>query len=177
MKNILTTLTILIGLAAGACAPTAKTVYEPSQKIVGSVASTAPKAIIYKTNGSYNANVAINLNASRDALVSYPAPGDVSVNSQPLVLADGYLLDRRGVGQNTAFISMTYSEYSKLKSAPSPEELMKMIITDARITSLVRLPMTTSEAAADTAAVNQLIRSGLPGCKVIFAPLILHQSR
>lgn len=174
MNKLFAILTTCIGLAAGACAPTAKTVYEPAQKAVPTVSSSIPKAVIYKTNGDYNTNVAINLNQTRDAIVSYPAPGDVSVDSEPVVLADGYLLDRRGVGQNTAFISLTYPEYSKLSSAPSPEALMKLIIPEARITSMVRLPMTTAEAMADTMAVNNLIRSGLPGCKVIFAPLILH---
>ena len=37
-----------------------------------------PKAVIYKTNGDYNDNVPVNLNADRTSFVSYPDPSDVS---------------------------------------------------------------------------------------------------
>lgn len=174
MKKSSALLIILSVLAAGACSPTAKTVYQTGESYVQPIATTAPRAHIYKTNGNYNAKVAVGLNAAGNALISYPAPSDVSAESAPIVLTDGYLLDRRGVGRSTAFIDMDYSRYSQLKAAPSPDQLLKMIIPGAKITTLVTLPMTTQQALADTAAVNALIRQGLPNCHIDFAPLTLH---
>jgi len=46
----------------------------------------------------------------------------------PTKLADGYLLDNRGITENVAFTSYTYEEYSRLKSAPTETELMNKII-------------------------------------------------
>lgn len=133
----------------------------PSQAVM-------PKAVIYRTSGDYNMNVPVTLNESGTALVSYPAPSDVAHGQTPIPLADGYLLDRRGIGRNTAFTSYTYSEYAALKAAPSPQELMKSIIPGARVTEAVRLPMTATTAEADTAAVNAMIRGGLKNCTVVF---------
>lgn len=122
--------------------------------------SAMPKAVIYKTNGDYRFNVPVTLNAGRTAIVSYPDPSDISTDMAPLPLADGWLLDRRGVNSNTAFTTFSYSEYSKLKSVPSPEQLMNSIIPDARVTEVRTLSITTSNAVSDTATVNSIIRSG-----------------
>ena len=46
----------------------------------------------------------------------------------PTPLADGYLLDNRGIGRNVAFLSYTYEEYAALPATPSPEELMEKVI-------------------------------------------------
>ena len=68
---------------------------------------------------------------------------------------------------------MTYSEYSRLKTASSPAELMKMLVPGAEVTTYVLLPETPAEAVADTAAVNRLIRAGFPGCRIIKQPLTM----
>lgn len=112
-----------------------------------------PRALVYKTSVPCVDNVAISLNDSRTAVQSFPAPTDVSAASTPIVLPDGWLLDRRGLGPNTAFITLTYEQYAALPSAPTTAELMKMIIPDARVTEARRLSMTPQQAAADTAAV------------------------
>ncbi|MDE7125031.1 MAG: hypothetical protein K2O12_00920, partial [Muribaculaceae bacterium] len=62
-----------------------------------------PKARIYRTNGDYRLNVPITLDSSRTEIVSYPGPSDIDMKMAPVVLDDGWLLDRRGVGVNTAF--------------------------------------------------------------------------
>lgn len=134
----------------------------PQSKTRGEVANSAlPKAVIYKTNGNYNNNVPITLNASGSAIFSYPAPSDITSTSTPLQLTGGYLLDRRGLGKNTAFTTYTYSEYSRLQSAPSIAELYKAIIPEAKVTEKITLPMTLIDAEADTAAVNAYIREHL----------------
>ena len=45
-----------------------------------------------------------------------------------MILEKGYLLDNRGVGENVAFLKMTYEEYSKLENAPSLKELYLLIL-------------------------------------------------
>lgn len=122
--------------------------------------SMIPRGVIYRTNGNYDNKVSVNLDPSRKELLSYPAPTDVNAGSAPAVMADGWLLDRRGgVGVNSAFLDWTYEEYSKLPSAPTRAEIMAHIIPDARVTTVVSLPMTAQEAIADTVRVNDFIRS------------------
>jgi len=63
--------------------------------------------------------------------VSYPAPLDLFRNGSlayPTALAKGFLLDNRGVSPNTAFLKMTYEEYSKLKDVPDLDVLFKQIL-------------------------------------------------
>lgn len=129
-----------------------------------------PKARIYKTNGDYIANVPVTCDPATGAVVSYPAPGDVA-GLAPVSLADGWLLDRRGVGPDSRFTSYTYSEYASLKSAPSLEQLQKAIIPDARVTELVEMPFAYSPNCA--AACDSLISRDLPGCKPLLRGYIL----
>lgn len=89
-----------------------------------------PKARIYRTNGDYRDKVPVNLDAARSTVVSYPAPTDLT--ALPVQLADGYLLDLRGIGPNTAFTSYTYAEYSAMKDAPTPSQIMDAIMPGAR---------------------------------------------
>ncbi|WP_297072096.1 hypothetical protein [uncultured Duncaniella sp.] len=125
--------------------------------------AVVPMAKIYKTNGDYAERVPVMLNASRTALVSYPAPSDLR-DSEPVKLDDGFLLDRRGVGVNTAFTRWTYKEYSEMTTPPSPEEIMANLIPEARVTELYEMPFPASTPDAP-ARCNTLITTGLPGCK------------
>lgn len=118
-----------------------------------------PRAVIYRTNGDYDDRVTVTLDATRTTLMSYPAPTDVNADSAPLVVADGWLLDRRGgIGPNTAFLDWSYAEYAAFPSVPSPADIMAHVIADARVTATRALPITASEALADTAVVNEFIR-------------------
>ena len=120
-------------------------------------ASFMPKAVIYKTSGDFNENVPVQL-GPRGNIMSYPAPTDVSPErSQPIPLARGFLLDRRGISLNTAFTRYTYAQYAALDSVPTQAQLRASIIPDATVTAMYFLPMTPAEAAADTAAVNTII--------------------
>jgi hypothetical protein len=87
-----------------------------------------PPIIVYKTRQNYDKNVAVMLSDDKKSIVSYPHPSDVSVNSYPTPLKNGYLLDNRGIGKNTAFISLTYEEYAALEKVPSIAELYNLII-------------------------------------------------
>lgn len=116
-----------------------------------------PMAVLYKTNGDYNDNIPVTLNAAGTTVVSYPAPTDITELSTPLPMADGYLLDRRGVTPNTRFLRYTYAQYRALPSAPSPAQILESVIPGSRVTELKRLDITLQQALGDTAAVNAMI--------------------
>lgn len=125
-----------------------------------------PKAVLYKTNGDWTDHVQATYNAATGRFISYPAPTDILPDSEPIQLADGWLLDRRGgIGANTVFLQWTLEQYSRMVEAPSLADLRKAIIPDARVTECVRLPMLSVAAQNDTAAVNAMIRAGLPGAE------------
>jgi hypothetical protein len=77
------------------------------------------------------------------------------------------MLDRRGINENSAFTRYTYNEYAALQQAPSTEELLKAVIPGAKVTEIVKLPITLSQAENDMTAVNGYITSGLQGCKIV----------
>lgn len=133
----------------------------PAPEIVTSPAASVPvsmipKAKVYKMYGNASlANVPIQISDGK--IVSYPAPGDVC-GQEPLQMANGYLLDRRGISSDSKFLKWTYSEYCTMPKAPSLEELKVALIPDAGVAEIRVLDMTLSEALADTAAVNAAIR-------------------
>lgn len=128
----------------------------------GSAPAFVPRAVIYRTNGDYDDRVPVTLDATRTSIVIYPAPTDVTTASAPLVMADGWLLDRRGgISMNSAFLDWTYARYAAMPHTPSIAEIMSHIIPEARVTAIRTLPLTATEALADTARVNTIIRTGL----------------
>lgn len=126
-----------------------------------------PTAIVYKTNGNYNDNVAVGINAAGTEITNFPAPTDVNVNSAPVQLPDGYLLDRRGIGPSTGFLNITYSEYAALPAPPSPEEMKAMLIPGAEITFMAMLPVTASEARRDPSVAEKYIADGFRDCQLL----------
>lgn len=138
----------------------------------GRPTSELPAARIYKTNGDYADRVPVTLNASHTGLVSFPAPSDLR-GGEPVKLDDGFLLDRRGVGPNTAFTRWTYAEYAALPAAPSTAEIMANLLPDARITELYAMPFNASVPDV-VQRCNALISKGLPDCKsLIAAPQVM----
>ncbi len=129
------------------------------------VVNQRPKARIYKTNGDYRLNVPVTL--ADGNITSYPDVADIIPAMLPIELADGYILDRRGITSNTAFTTYTYEAYSSLEQTPSVDVLKDAIIPEATVVEIIQLPFEAQTAVADTARCNQLIRSGLPGCTTI----------
>ena len=169
MLNIAACAAVL--LFAGACSKSGQnnvvttTVAAPALKVGGDQA-TLPRAVVYRMSGDYAANVPITLDASGTKIVSYPAPGDLGAAAAPVDLGNGYWLDRRGVSKNSVFTRYTYSDYRKLQHAPSVDELLKAVIPGARVTELVRLPISASEAAADPALCKPYIENNFVGCAI-----------
>jgi len=98
-----------------------------------------PHAIVYKTVNDYSQNVAVTLSADKSEIVSYPHPSDVFTNAKlalPTSLADGYLLDNRGINPNVAFLKYTYQEYSLFTEAPPLKILYNSIIDKNPLTEI-----------------------------------------
>jgi hypothetical protein len=90
-----------------------------------------PHIYIYKTKSDYNNKVPITLSEDKQKVMSYPDPSDIVIADsyrQPTILKKGYLLDNIGIGKNTAFLKLSFEEYSKLKVAPSSEDLLKLVL-------------------------------------------------
>ena len=182
MKRILPIALAAAVLATAAACGSKKTTVEPSSEEASVVIAVSPrggtsgqnayvpKARIYKTNGNYSENVPVTCDPSSGAIVSYPAPGDLT-GQAPVALDGGWLLDRRGVGPDTRFTTYTYKAYSSLPSAPTADELKKAIIPEARVTEVVEMPFAYSAECA--AACDSLIRLGLPGCRPLVRGYIL----
>lgn len=162
-KTLITaTAAALLTGVLGGCRSTkpAQAVAAP-EPITGGSYTPQPRLVLYKTTVDCANLVPVTLNDSRTQLVSYPAPTDLTDNSTPLVMADGWLLDRRGgIGTNTAFTKYTYSEYRALKQAPSPQQLMQSIVPGARVSATMVCPQ--GYTLTDTAAINSYIRQSAP---------------
>lgn len=92
---------------------------------------TGKKVFIYKTKNNYFENVPVILSENKNTIASYPHPSDLIIGDSlrlPTHLKNGFLLDNKGINVNTAFLKMTYSEYSKLVEVPSIKQMMEMII-------------------------------------------------
>ncbi len=140
MKTSLLTPAMLLLLSGCKSAADPQLIQAPQPPAIGGQVSALPRAVAYRTNGDYRLNVPLQLDAEGN-IVSFPAPADVC-NHEPIEMADGWLLDRRGVNLHTAFTRYTYSDYCALPQAPSLDSLRAAIIPDAKVTELRTLPLT-----------------------------------
>ncbi len=121
-----------------------------------------PKARIYKTSAPSDSLVPVTV--SHGAVSSYPAPSDLG--QLPVRLADGWLLDLRGISAQSVFTTYTYDVYRSLPSAPSPSELLRAVNPSVSVTEIVELPFFSGDVTVEKA--DSLINAGLPGCKIMF---------
>ncbi|MCL2510737.1 MAG: hypothetical protein FWF09_01665 [Bacteroidales bacterium] len=94
-----------------------------------------PNVIIYKTKADYSKNVPIGLDDERASIVSYPGQTDLK-GQEPIPLKYGFLLDRRGIRPNVAFLKYTYDEYLALEKLPSMAEMFANIIDADPLTEM-----------------------------------------
>lgn len=95
------------------------------------VGMASPPAIIYKTKTDYFDKVPVILSDDKTRIVSFPDPRDLKINGEfayPSKLANGYLLDNRGIGPNAAFLRFSYEEYCNMDNIPTAERLFNYII-------------------------------------------------
>jgi hypothetical protein len=95
------------------------------------ISAALPPVTVYKTKSNYTNLVPIGLSEDKARIASYPGTGDVYYSGKlayPTELNQGYLLDHRGIGKNTAFLNITYERYSQLERTPSLTELFNLIL-------------------------------------------------
>lgn len=146
MKRLMTTL-LLFGIVCG------------TESLMAQSNISEPPCIVYKTKKNYDAYVAVGLSEDRTHIVSYPHPKDVYTAGTlctPVKLARNFRLDRRGIGPNVAFLSMTYEEYSKLGTVPSMTELESMIMARDPLRKMYRVRISKPEQQLDE--LNRRIR-------------------
>lgn len=130
----------------------------PAQPLLtGSPAHALPGTTVFKMNGDWSAYVPVTVNLSGAALVSYPDPRDVTVDSAPLPLVDGWWLDRRGgMGPQTRFTHYTWEAYHALTAVPGQQQLLDSIIPGARVTATRTLDIPIGTATV--AKCNELLQ-------------------
>ena len=90
-----------------------------------------PRALVYKTRKDYRKLVPVILSSDRSTIISYPHPTDLATGngySLPVSLKQGYLLDKRGIRPEVAFLKLTYEEYGALKELPDLQEMYGWIV-------------------------------------------------
>lgn len=132
-----------------------------TQKTNTVVKADAP-TIIYKTKADYSKYVPVTLSADKQKIVSYPAPKDVFYNGNlatPVALTNGYWLDNRGITANSAFVKITYEEYSKMEQTPKLEVLFNAIIDKDPFTEIYNAG-SRSKYKDEVKELNALIKKG-----------------
>lgn len=126
---------VLIPLLILSCSNSSKVNHskktEADNEMTGQKVMASPPAIVYQTKADYFDKVPVTLSEDKSEVVSYPGVKDVFYNGElayPTKLNDGYLLDNRGIDPSSAFLKITYEEYSKLETTPSKEELYGLIL-------------------------------------------------
>jgi hypothetical protein len=101
--------------------------------------SAGPPVIIYKTKADYTKFVPIILSEDKKTVVSFPGVKDLTYKGEfayPTLLNGDYLLDNRGISRNVAFLNLTYEQYSKLETTPTPDKLMQMLLDRDPLTEM-----------------------------------------
>jgi len=119
---------VLLTMALAGCG-SKKEVLDPASD-ASSGAADIPHVLVYRTKGDYRELVPVTLSADRSRIVAYPHPKDLKGAeglAVPIDLGKGYLLDRRGIGLNSAFLKMSYADYAALDQAPALVDMTAMI--------------------------------------------------
>ncbi|MCH5226601.1 MAG: hypothetical protein J1F16_02090 [Muribaculaceae bacterium] len=99
-----------------------------------------PNATAFRMSGNYQDNVAVSINPEGE-LIYFPAPTDITADSRPIALGEGWWLNCQGLGPNSVFTTYTFEEYASLPQVPSPEQIKNAIIPGAKVTGFVELPI------------------------------------
>ena len=159
---------LLMGLLFVSCSHHNTPVNSTTRSSKGTVAVSSPPCIIYHTRSDYSMYVPVSLSEDKSKIVSYPDIRDIYFNgklSVPTPLADGFLLDNRGIGLQVWFLSYTYEEYSKLASTPPATDLMRLLLDKDPLTEMYQCGQRSQYTDIEQ-ELNQLISSGkLNSCK------------
>lgn len=109
-------------------------------KRLGGEVGVIPNATAFRMSGNYSGNVAITLN-SDGSIKYFPAPSDISADSEPISLGEGWWLNNQGFGPHSVFTKYTFAEYAALPETPSVQQLKQAVIPGAKVTEFIELPM------------------------------------
>ncbi|HWB62006.1 MAG TPA: hypothetical protein VG603_00745 [Chitinophagales bacterium] len=154
--------TIVVFTTMACCSSSKK---QTAMQVAENISYKPPVVIIYKTRADYSKYVPVTLSDDKMSITNYPDPKDVFYNGKlayPTALKKGFWLDNRGINANTAFIKMTYDEYSKLGSAPTAENLYKMILDKDPVTEIYNLG-SRYRFKDEVSEINQLIENNSLG--------------
>lgn len=116
-----------------------------------------PNATVFRMSGDYANNVAVTLSPNGE-LVYFPAPTDITADSEPVELCEGWWLNNQGIGPNSVFTTYTFAEYASLPTVPSPEQLKNAIIPGAKVTEFMEIPMKISQANQNIEEVKNFLK-------------------
>lgn len=125
--------------------------------------------IIYRTKADYSQLVPITLSEDGQQVVSYPAPTDLMRGQDytlPTPLADGWLLDNRGITPHSVFIRLSYAEYGALERSPSTEELLQLVVDPNPFVSIVLCDRQQIDDPTPK-KLNRYITEGMPGAIIL----------
>lgn len=123
----------------------------------GNINMAIPNATIFRMSGDYSENVGVTLSSDGN-LTYFPAPSDITADSAPIKLQNGWWLNCQGLGPNSVFTKYTFAEYASLPETPSPTQIKREIIPGAKVTEFKELPIKLGEALNNPEAVNEYIK-------------------
>ncbi|MCH5225711.1 MAG: hypothetical protein J1D77_06900 [Muribaculaceae bacterium] len=123
----------------------------------GATVNFLPNATAFRMSGDYSNNVAVTLNSNGE-LLYFPAPTDITADSRPVEIGDGWWLNCQGLGPHSVFTKYTFAEYAELPEAPTPEQLKMAILPGAVVTEFMELPVKLNEALKNPQAVKNYLK-------------------
>ena len=131
---------------------------EITPKVTGISPRNIPSATAFRMSGDYTDNVGITIGKNGE-LTYFPDPKDITADSAPISLGNGWWLNRQGIGPNSVFLKYTFAEYAALPAVPSPNQLKIDVLPGAKVTEFIELPMNINEANDNIEAVKAYIKS------------------
>ena len=122
------------------------------------VVNDIPKATAFRMSGDYADNIAVTLSSSGE-LIYFPDPADISANSAPVKLGNGWWLNRQGLGYGSCFTKYSFNEYANLDKVPSPSDIKGSVIPGAVVIEIRELPFSLSEAMQNIDSIRTYIKS------------------
>lgn len=116
-----------------------------------------PNATAFRMNGDFQDNVAVTFNAE-GVLTYFPAPSDITADSRPVDLGNGWWLNNQGLSRNSVFTRYTFAEYAELPSAPDPDQLKNMVIPGSGVTQMIELPFKIGDANSHIPEIKEYLQ-------------------
>ncbi|MCH5239904.1 MAG: hypothetical protein J1F38_06745 [Muribaculaceae bacterium] len=116
-----------------------------------------PNATIFRMSGDYANNVAVTLSPNGE-LSYFPAPSDITADSKPISLGEGWWLNCQGIGPNSVFTNYTFSQYAELPQVPSTQQLKNSIIPGAKVTQFKEIPVKLIEVQRNPDLAKEYIK-------------------